>query len=99
MKPMNLLIIMADELSVRTLGCYGHPMVQTPNIDRLAASGVRFTGAYTNSPICTAARASFATGRYVHEIGCWDNASPYTGDPHRLGTSTAGRRPPRHFHR
>ena len=88
MKPMNLLIIMADELSVRTLGCYGHPMVQTPNIDRLAASGVRFTGAYTNSPICTAARASFATGRYVHEIGFWDNASPYTGTPtgwgHRL---------------
>ncbi len=88
MKPMNLLIIMADELSVRTLGCYGHPMVQTPNIDRLAASGVRFTGAYTNSPICTAARASFATGRYVHEIGCWDNASPYAGEPagwgHRL---------------
>ncbi len=62
MKPMNLLIIMADELSVRTLGCYGHPMVQTPNIDRLAASGVRFTSAYTNSPICTAARASFASG-------------------------------------
>ncbi len=88
MKPMNLLVIMADELSVKTLGCYGHSIVRTPNIDRLAASGVRFTGAYTNSPICTAARASFATGRYVHEIGCWDNASPYTGEPtgwgHRL---------------
>ena len=88
MKPMNLLVIMADELSVKTLGCYGHQVVKTPNIDRLAASGVRFTGAYTNSPICTAARASFATGRYVHEIGCWDNASPYTGEPagwgHRL---------------
>ena len=88
MKPMNLLVIMADELSVKTLGCYGQPLVRTPNIDHLAASGVRFTGAYTNSPICTAARASFATGRYVHEIGCWDNASPYTGEPtgwgHRL---------------
>ena len=90
MKPMNLLVIMADELSVKTLGCYGHQAVRTPNIDRLAASGVRFTGAYTNSPICTAARASFATGRCVHEIGCWDNASPYTGEPkgwgHRLQT-------------
>ena len=88
MKPMNLLVIMADELSVRTLGCYGHPMVRTPNIDRMAASGTRFAAAYTNSPICTAARASFATGRYVHEIGCWDNASPYVGVPtgwgHRL---------------
>ncbi|MDE0340999.1 MAG: sulfatase-like hydrolase/transferase [Nitrospinae bacterium] len=88
MKPMNLLVIMADELSVKTLGCYGHPVVKTPNIDRLAASGARFTGAYTNSPICIPARASFATGRYVHEIGCWDNASPYAGEPtgwgHRL---------------
>lgn len=81
MEPMNLLIIMSDEHNVRTLGCYGHPMVRTPNIDRLAASGVRFQSAYTNSPICTAARASFATGRYVHEIGNWDNASPYTGVP------------------
>ena len=88
MKPMNLLVIMADELSVKTLGCYGHQVVKTPNIDRLAASGARFTGAYTNSPICIPARASFATGRYVHEIGCWDNASPYAGEPkgwaHRL---------------
>ncbi len=88
MKPMNLLLIMADELSVRALGCYGHPMVKTPHIDRLAAAGVRFTGAYTNSPICIPARASLATGRYVHEIGHWDNASPYAGDPpgwgHRL---------------
>ncbi len=88
MEPMNLLIIMSDEHNVRTLGCYGHPMVQTPNIDRLAASGARFGSAYTNSPICTAARASFATGRYVHEIGNWDNASPYAGEPpgwgHRL---------------
>ncbi len=88
MEPMNLLVIMADELSVKTLGCYGHEVVKTPNIDRLAASGIRFTSAYTNSPICTAARASFATGRYVHEIGYWDNASPYTGEPtgwgHRL---------------
>ena len=88
MKPMNLLVIMADELSVKTLGCYGHQVVRTPSIDRLAATGARFTSAYTNSPICTAARASFATGRYVHEIGCWDNASPYTGEPtgwgHRL---------------
>ncbi len=88
MEPMNLLIIMSDEHNVRTLGCYGHPIVRTPNVDRLAAAGVRFTSAYTNSPICTAARASFSTGRYAHETGHWDNASPYTGEPlgwgHRL---------------
>ena len=47
MKPANLLFILSDEHSRRVLGCYGHPMIRTPNLDRLAASGVRFTDAYT----------------------------------------------------
>ncbi len=79
MKPMNLLILVDDEHSQMTLGCYGHPVVKTPNLDGLAASGTRFADAYTNCPICIPARASFATGRYVHEIGAWDNAFPYEG--------------------
>ena len=79
MDPMNLLVIMDDEHNRNMLGCYGHPMVKTPNLDRLADRGVRFTSAYTNSPICVPARASLATGRYVHEIGAWCNASPYDG--------------------
>lgn len=62
------------------MGCAGHPFVQTPNLDKLAANGTRFTSAYTPSPICVPARAAFATGRYVHQIGSWDNAMPYTGD-------------------
>jgi len=53
--------------------------VQTPHLDRLAESGTRFDSAYTNCPICVPARASLATGRYVHEIGYWDNAHPYDG--------------------
>lgn len=77
---MNLLFIMSDEHSVKASGCYGHPIVKTPNIDRLAASGTRFVNAYTNCPICTPARAGFATGRYIHQIGNWDNAHPYTGE-------------------
>ena len=81
MERMNLLVIMSDEHNVGTLGCHGHPMVKTPNIDRLAASGTRFSSAYTNSPICMVARASFATGRCAHETGHWDNASPYAGEP------------------
>lgn len=88
MEPLNFVFIMSDEHNARTLGCCGHEIVKTPHIDALAASGTRFTAAYTNCPICVPARASFATGRYVHEIGCWDNASPYTGEPtgwgHRL---------------
>jgi len=50
MTPKNLLVIMSDEHSRRVLGCYGHPMVKTPNLDRLSARGVRFTDAYCNSP-------------------------------------------------
>lgn len=79
MTPANLLFILSDEHSRRVLGCYGHPMIRTPNLDRLAASGVRFTDAYTNSPICVPARASLATGRYPHRIRFWDNAIPYDG--------------------
>src|SRR5438128_399146 len=70
---------MSDEHSRRVLGCYGHAMVRTPNLDRLAASGVRFTDAYCNSPICVPSRAALHTGRYVHDIGFWDNGIPYDG--------------------
>lgn len=79
MKATNLLFIMSDEHSKRVLGCYGHRQVTTPNLDALAARGTRFTTAYTTCPICVPARASFATGRYVHQIGYWDNAIAYDG--------------------
>jgi len=75
----NVLFIMSDEHQQKASGCYGHSFVRTPTIDKLAASGTRFTNAYTNSPICVPARASFATGRYVHDIGYWDNAHAYEG--------------------
>ncbi len=52
MEPQNLVFIMSDEHNAKALGCYGHPMVRTPHIDRLAASGTRFANAYTNCPIC-----------------------------------------------
>ena len=77
--PRNTVVIMSDEHKASALGCYGHTMVQTPHLDRLAARGTRFTNAYCNSPICVPSRASFATGRYVHQIGFWDNAMPYDG--------------------
>ncbi|MCK9511309.1 MAG: sulfatase-like hydrolase/transferase [Pigmentiphaga sp.] len=76
----NVLVIMSDEHESRTLGCAGHPLVQTPHLDTLATRGVRFTNAYTPSPICVPARAAFATGRSVHELHHWDNAMPYTGE-------------------
>jgi choline-sulfatase len=79
MEPQNLLIIMSDQHSRNVLGCYGHPIVQTPNLDRLSARGTRFTSCWTPSPVCIPARASFATGKYIHQIGFWDNADPYDG--------------------
>src|SRR5947199_5949845 len=79
MEPTNLLFILSDEHSRRVLGCYGHEMLRTPTLDRLAASGVRFSDADTNSPICVPARAALHTGQYVHKIRFWDNAIPYDG--------------------
>ena len=79
MEPKNLLFIMSDQHNPAFMGCAGHPMVKTPSLDRLAARGTRFENAYTNCPICVPARASFATGRYVHDCGYWDNADPYDG--------------------
>jgi choline-sulfatase len=79
MKAKNLLFIISDEHQARALSCAGHPIVRTPSIDRLAARGTRFTAAYTPCPICVPARASLATGRYVHDIRYWDNAMGYDG--------------------
>jgi choline-sulfatase len=79
MTPKNLLIIMSDEHNPKIMGCSGHPAVHTPNIDALAAAGTRFSDAYTTSPVCVPARAAFATGKYVHQIGFWDNADAYDG--------------------
>ena len=79
--PANMVVIMTDQHSPKMLGCTGHAQVRTPHLDALAASGTRFASAYTASPLCVPARAALATGRTVHEIGCWDNAIAYAGDP------------------
>ncbi len=78
MEPANLLFFVSDEHNRRMLGCAGHEFVQTPNLDRLAARGARFTNACTNCPICVPLyqRASFATGHYVRVIGAAGQAVP-----------------------
>lgn len=85
MERQNLVIVMADEFA----GQYtNHPVVKTPNIDRLSARGTTFANAYCNSPICMPSRGAFVTGRYPHETGYVCNATPYDGRvpgwPHRL---------------
>ena len=79
MTPSNVLFIFSDEHDPRYMGCSGHPFVNTPHLDQLAARGTRFTNAWTPCPVCVPARASLATGRYVHELGYWDNAIAYDG--------------------
>jgi choline-sulfatase len=79
LRPQNLLILMSDEHNARMMGCAGHPLAKTPHLDALAARGTRFVDAYTSCPICVPARASFATGRHIHDIGYWDNSIAYDG--------------------
>lgn len=62
--PPNIILILADDLGYGTPGCYGGSMIQTPNIDALAASGRRFTQAYAPAPICAASRRGTLTGRH-----------------------------------
>jgi len=62
----NILVVMADQLRRSALGCYGDGNVKTPNIDRLAAAGVRFEAASSSYPICVPFRFTFMTGQYAH---------------------------------
>jgi len=65
----NIVFVLVDDLGWMDLGCYGHGWHDTPNIDRLAEHGVRFTDAYAPAPICTASRASILTGNTVARVG------------------------------
>ncbi len=76
----HILIIMPDQCRADSLRCAGHPQIKTPNMDRLAADGMRFTQAYTVSPICMPARASFVNGLYPHNHGMWTNAGQMPAD-------------------
>ena len=67
---------MVDEMKWNVMSCAGHPIVKTPNLDRLAREGTRFATAYTVAPICTPSRYSFFTGRYAHVHGSTDNSTP-----------------------
>ena len=85
-KPIkNILFIMYDQLRFDYLSCAGHPVLKTPNFDRVAAMGVRFTNAYVQSPICGSSRMSYYTGRYPSSHG-----AQWNGFPIRVGEVTLG---------
>ena len=82
---MKLLFIMYDQLRFDYLSCAGHPTIETPNMDRLAAMGVRFTRAYAPSTICGSSRMSFYTGRYTSSHGAHRNNYPLRAGEQTLG--------------
>ena len=91
----NLLYIHSDQHNPFVTGCYGDPVVQTPNLDGLARRGVTFTNAYCPSPVCVPSRMSMLTGKYPHEIDVWTNhhilGSDHPTLAHAMGA--AGYRP------
>src|SRR3954463_6223810 len=67
-KPPNIVFILADDLGYADVACYGRPDIRTPNIDHLAATGVRFLQGYANSAVCSATRVALITGRYQYRL-------------------------------
>src|SRR5438045_4075881 len=68
-RPPNLVFILTDNQGAWTLGCYGNPDIRTPNIDRLASEGLRFTRALSSNPVCSPTRATFLTGLVPSQHG------------------------------
>jgi N-sulfoglucosamine sulfohydrolase len=68
-KRPNILLLIADDLGDRDTGCYGHPTIRTPSLDRIAAGGMRFTNAFVTTSSCSPSRTSMFTGRYPHATG------------------------------
>jgi choline-sulfatase len=99
-RPPNLLLIMVDQLAAGWLPAYGHPVVQAPNLTRLARDGVVFESAYCPSPLCLPSRAGLLTGKLPSRIGAYDNGSELPASSptlahhlrsHGYATSVAGK--------
>lgn len=88
-RPPNFIVIFADDLGYGDLGCYGHPTIRTPNLDRLAGEGVKFTQFYSAACVCTPSRAALLTGRLPIRSGMC-SARPRVLFPESLGGLPAG---------
>jgi len=73
----NILFVISDQLKASALKAYGHPLVNTPNLDRLAERGVVFENCYSTSPLCAPARATIMNGLLPSRTGVYDNAAEF----------------------
>ncbi len=76
----NIILIIGDDISWNDFGCYGHPTIKTPNVDKLAAEGVRFTNVFLTTSSCSPSRCSIITGRYPHNTGAAELHTPLPPD-------------------
>ncbi|MHC5540627.1 sulfatase-like hydrolase/transferase, partial [Singulisphaera rosea] len=75
----NIVVIVTDDMGYGDLGCFGHPRIKTPSLDRLASEGVRFTSFYAGAPICSPSRTALFTGRTPYRVGIRDWIAQDTG--------------------
>ena len=78
-KPMNILYIMCDDHSYQTVSAYDHRFIETPNIDRIANEGVRFTNSFVANSLSGPSRACLLTGKHSHKNGFTDNTKRFDG--------------------
>jgi choline-sulfatase len=89
-RPKNVLLLMSDQHRPHALSIDGNPVAKTPNLDTLAASGVRFDSSYCSNPVCVPSRASLLTGLYTHNHGALNNSIPWPFEHQTIA---------HHFHR
>ena len=80
----NIVVIMADDMGYNELSCYGQPMFETPNIDRLASQGIRFTDFYAGNTVCGPSRCAMWTGKHSGHAAVRGNLGVYGRNPVRL---------------
>lgn len=80
----NIVLIMADDLGYGDLGCYGQKLIQTPNIDRMAKEGTRFTHCYAGAPVCAPSRSALMTGQHTGHTRVRDNSGRVGGVPDEI---------------
>ncbi|MDO5415699.1 MAG: sulfatase-like hydrolase/transferase [Lachnospiraceae bacterium] len=84
-KKQKVILIMTDTQRTDMVGCYGHPDMKTPNLDKLAEEGIRFDSAYTTQPVCQPARSAIFTGSYPHSCAGWSNCMGLSDNVQSIG--------------